>query len=248
MKRFVSFSGGADSTALAIYLAEAGEDFELVFEDTGAELPETYWIVPRVARALEKRLIIVSGSTFFHELAYPNPELKRQPFMLPGYGARWCTRELKQKPFYEFVKTQGDCIVSIGIRADEQDRLENGPSNKPKNCKYDRPLVDAGFVKRDVRNLCEGRGLLSPAYKWRSNTSCFCCPFQRKHDWINLSKEHPDLFALAEDWERLTHDYEIHTKHTWNDSWSLRQLREADAAQFETLRECREQACAICSW
>jgi 3'-phosphoadenosine 5'-phosphosulfate sulfotransferase (PAPS reductase)/FAD synthetase len=38
---YVSLSGGADSTALAILLKERGEEFEMVFADTGAELPET---------------------------------------------------------------------------------------------------------------------------------------------------------------------------------------------------------------
>lgn len=32
---YVAFSGGADSTALATYLHERGDDFELVFADTG---------------------------------------------------------------------------------------------------------------------------------------------------------------------------------------------------------------------
>jgi len=54
-RHFVSFSGGADSTALAIYLADRGQDFTLLMADTGAELPETYWIAPRVARELGSR-------------------------------------------------------------------------------------------------------------------------------------------------------------------------------------------------
>ncbi len=239
--RFVSFSGGADSTALAIYLADKGEDFTLLMADTGAELPETYWIAPRVARELGRELVVVSAATFYERLvAYG--------FMLPGIRVRWCTRELKQIPLNEYAKEQDSCLMSIGIRADEADRLKDGPSNKPANCEYDRPLVDAGMGKRDVLALCESRGLLSPAYRWRTNTSCFCCPFQRKQDWRNLQREHPDLFALAEDWEDQSALSSANTKFRWSDSFSLRQLRLANEQQMEMFAEPRGEACAICQW
>ena len=240
-KQFVSFSGGADSTALAIYLADKGEDFTLLFADTGAELPETYWIVPRVARALGKPLVVVSAATFFQRLT-------ARGFMLPGIRVRWCTRELKQIPLNGYVKGQGDILMSIGIRADEADRLENGPSNKPANCEYDRPLVGAGMGKKDVLALCEKHGLLSPAYRWRTNTSCFCCPFQRKQDWRNLQTEHPNLYALAEDWEDQSALSSANTKFKWSDSFSLRQLRLANEQQMEMFKEPRGEACAICQW
>ncbi|HUW15360.1 MAG TPA: phosphoadenosine phosphosulfate reductase family protein [Anaerolineae bacterium] len=240
-KRFVSFSGGADSTALAIYLADKGEDFTLLMADTGAELPETYWIAPRVARALGKPLVVVSAATFFQRLT-------ARGFMLPGIRVRWCTRELKQIPLNGYVKGQGDILMSIGIRADEADRLENGPSNKPANAEYDRPLVDAGMGKKDVLALCESRDLLSPAYQWRTNTSCFCCPFQRKRDWRNLQTEHPNLYALAEDWEDQSSLSSVNTKFKWSDSFSLRQLRLANEQQMEMFKEPRGEACAICQW
>lgn len=41
-KRIMAFSGGKDSTAMAVLLAERGEDFELLFTPTGNELPELF--------------------------------------------------------------------------------------------------------------------------------------------------------------------------------------------------------------
>ena len=106
----ISFSGGADSTALAILLHDRGEEIELVFADTGAELPETYWIIPRVAWALNAKLTVVSGPTMFQKLAHWN-------FFLPGFRVRWCTSELKRKPLNDFFKIDGGTIA-IGIRAE----------------------------------------------------------------------------------------------------------------------------------
>jgi len=228
--RYVSFSGGADSTALAILLHERGQEIELVFADTGAELPETYWIIPRVARLLGVPLHIVSNGTFFQHLAEPQGQLKRLPWCIPGHHVRWCTKELKVKVLPK--------QIAVGIRADEKDRMPD----------FDRPLVDAGLGKRDVLNLCASRGLLNPIYEWRSNCSCFCCPFQRKHDWLNMLDRHPDLYALAEDWEENAKLMGCHTRITWNAGYSLRQLREADEAQMALMPECREEACAICQW
>ncbi len=48
--KYVAVSGGADSTALALLMHERGEEFEMVFADTGAELPETYYTLARLAR------------------------------------------------------------------------------------------------------------------------------------------------------------------------------------------------------
>jgi len=227
MKHYVSFSGGADSTALAIYLADKGEEFTLLMADTGAELPETYWIAPRVARELGKPLVVVSGPTFFQRLT-------AWGFYLPSFSSRWCTRELKIAPLDAFGGRGG---AFLGICADEDQRMPNAK----------RPLVDAGIGKKEARALCESRGLLSPAYKWRTSTSCFCCPFQSPWDWWHLSKEHPDLFALAEEWEQQSMA-NSQSRHMWSEGFSLRQVREAAESQIEIFPEPRAEACAICQW
>jgi 3'-phosphoadenosine 5'-phosphosulfate sulfotransferase (PAPS reductase)/FAD synthetase len=235
--RYVSLSGGADSTALAIYLHERGENFELVFCDTGAELPETYWILPRIAKTLDKRLIVLAGKTFFQQVA-------TYGYLLPDSLRRWCTKDLKQTPLREFAKHHPDALLSVGIRADESHRFEPSPTRNT-GYEFDRPLVDAGFDKRDVRKLCERYDLLNSCYTWRSSCSCFCCPFQRKADWLGMLNEHPSLYAVAESWEDMSIE---RSGHKWCDSFSLKHRRTADEAQLRLLPDTREVACAICSW
>lgn len=221
--QYVSLSGGADSTALAIYLHERGEEFELVFADTGAELPETYWIVPRVARALGVKLHVVSGPTFFQQVA-------AYGYLLPSWRVRWCTRELKITPLKQYPE------LAVGICADEDHRMPHG----------NRPLVDAGVTKAEARRLCVKHDLLNPCYAWRTSCSCFCCPFQRKQDWRGLWREHPDLYRVAECWEEASMEASP-TKFGWNEGFSLKQLREADDAQIRLWPEQHEEACVICS-
>ena len=238
---YVAFSGGADSTALAILLHERGEEFELVFCDTGAELPETYETITRVAKALRRKLRVLSGGSFYQWLVHYG-------WMLPAPFCRWCTRVLKQVPQERFFKA--DDVVAIGIRADEAHR---GLSEHKYAVR--RPLVDAGMTKRDVLELCRKYDLLNPAYAWRTNVSCFCCPFQRKSDWRGLLRVHPYLYALAEQWEQRCMDWAdehredgVHPRFTWNEAFTLRQLREADESQLRLFPEPEEEACSICRW
>lgn len=239
--RYIAFSGGADSTALALYFYEKGEEFKLVFSDTGAELPETYWTIPRVARYTGAEIVVVSNGTYYQWLV-------NYGFLLPGIKARWCTRILKQvsqDSYFGICKE--DDVVSIGIRADEPHRLDPTIPGHKKDYTWDRPLIEAGMDKKAVIALCEKHGLLNPCYKWRSNCSCFCCQFQRKNDWLGLLRNHPDLYAMAEEWERISLESE-RCKYAYNMGFTLEALRQADEAQLALWHDPVEQACAICSW
>ncbi len=238
MPRFYAISGGADSTAMVLLAHERGEDFEMVFADTGAELPETYWLIPRLQKYVGKQLTVVSNGTFFQHLVYHG-------FLLPSFYARWCTNHLKIKPQRQFLVGMNPEAVGVGIRADERRRMD-GYAKAEYPCDF--PLIEAGMDKRNVLAMCRKHGLLSPAYDWRSNTSCFCCPFQRLQDWRGLLKHHPDLFALAEDWETQS-ERGVEKGYTWiAHGKTLKDLREASERQLELWPDSDEEACTICQW
>lgn len=230
---YVHISGGKDSTAMAILLHQQGVDFKLVFADTGAEFPETYWMVVQVARVLGKKLYVVSNGSFFEHLV-------ARGFYLPGLGRRWCTQELKVVPLMNFCDKPG-AVVYVGLRADEPQRLVLGSGRKKlvwKHVEVRYPLVEAGIGKKEAYQLCKRYDLLNPLYRWRSSVSCFCCPFQRKRDWLGLLRHHPELYTLAEQWEELA-------GRSFKDSYSLRQLRLAEEQQLSLWPE-EAEPCAIC--
>lgn len=236
-KRLVAVSGGADSTAMALLLHERGEDFEMEFSDTGAELPEVYWLLPRLAAYVGKPLHVVSGGSFFQHLALYG-------YMLPGAKLRWCTRVLKQVPQDAFAVSFGATEVCVGIRADEPRRQKRWKPRKGEH-EFTWPLVDAGLGKAEVLALCERHGMLNPVYQWRSSVSCFCCPFQRKGDWLGMLKHHPTLFKVAEEWEANSIAHTV-KGYTWA-HWPLKALREADEEQLRLWPEPREEPCVICT-
>ena len=62
-RHIVPLSGGKDSTAMSIYLTRNYPeiDFEFVFSDTGAELPETYNYFERLEHVLGKKVTRITA-------------------------------------------------------------------------------------------------------------------------------------------------------------------------------------------
>lgn len=114
MKCIVQFSGGKDSLAALLWAVEHyGKGVIAVFCDTQWEHEFTYQHVADVIESLGVRLVTLTGKESFIGLAK-----KKQRF--PSTKARFCTEELKVKPFIDWVLDQQDDLIIIqGIRKDE---------------------------------------------------------------------------------------------------------------------------------
>ena len=108
----VGLSGGKDSTALAIYMRDREPQMEYVFCDTQKELPETYEYLDRLESYLGKPIVRLNADRGFDHY------LKLYNNYLPSSRMRWCTRQLKIRPFERYVGT-APVVSYVGIRADE---------------------------------------------------------------------------------------------------------------------------------
>lgn len=239
VRHLLGLSGGKDSSALAIYIRdkypEIHEKMEYFFSDTGAELPETLDFINKLQDYLRKPIIRLNPEKDFKFYLNLNGNI------LPTAKMRWCTTNLKIRPFEEFVGSD-EAITYVGIRADEPQR-QGYISTKP-NISARYPFMEDGKDINDIRNILKSSGIDLPAYyEWRSRSGCYFCFFQRKEEWIGLHERHPDLYEEAMKYEEFHKEHG--RDHTWSDGERLEYLklpkRIAEIKEMARLRKIQEE-------
>ena len=214
VRHLLGLSGGKDSSALAIYLRDKVPEMEYFFADTGAELPETLEFIDLLEDYLGKPIVRLNAAKTFDYY------LKLNGNFLPTTKTRWCTSELKIRPFEEYVGDD-EAITYVGIRADEPRR--QGYLSTKKNISARYPFIEDGLNKDDVFEILNKSGLGVPKYyEWRSRSGCYFCFYQRKEEWIELAERYPELFEKAKTYEQF--HKEAGRLHTWSQGEYLEEL------------------------
>lgn len=220
-RNVLGLSGGRDSAALAVYMRQNHPEInmEYFFTDTGKELPEVYEFLGRLEGFLGKPILRLNPDRDFDFW------LKQYNSFLPSPQTRWCTRQLKLKPFEEWIRPDlddGVKVVSyVAIRADEEYR--DGYNSKHANLLVKLPFKEVGVDKAGVLELLEASGLGLPKYySWRSRSGCTFCFFQQKIEWIRLKEFHPDAFEEAKKYEKNA--VEHGSPFTWSNGESLDEI------------------------
>jgi 3'-phosphoadenosine 5'-phosphosulfate sulfotransferase (PAPS reductase)/FAD synthetase len=233
VRHIVSISGGKDSSALAIYMRDRDKwrerlgkpiskpadivEMEYVFCDTREELKETYEYLDKLEAYLGKKITRLADDRGFDHW------LKTREGFLPSPQVRWCTQELKIKPFEKYI---GDDLVYsyIGIRADED---RKGYLSHKKNIIGVFPFREDEIDRDDVLRILEESGAgLPDYYRWRTRSGCYFCFFQRKAEWVGLLENHPDLFEQAKKFEGESD--KTGRKFTWSQGESLEELSQPE--------------------
>ena len=223
VRHLLGLSGGKDSSALAVYMRDRVPEMEYFFSDTGKELPETYEFLDRLEVFLGKPIARLNMDSDPSKNRDFDHWLTLYGGLLPSSQVRWCTVNLKIKPFEDYVG-EDKAYNYVAIRADE-DRVGYKPLKTPslRNIEPKYPFKEDGITKEDVYRILEESGLgLPDYYKWRTRSGCYFCFFQRKSEWIGLLEQHPDLFELAKEYEKFNH--ETGERFTWCQGESLEEL------------------------
>ena len=143
-RHVVSLSGGKDSVAACLHLRELGIEHERIFMDTGWEHPDLYahleylegilgpvirldGLIP-IAPAWAAEAAELEGM-LGHPSAFVRWHLKKG--MFSSRMRRFCTQELKVRPFLRWADEQGDIINVVGIRAAESEARSKLPEREP---------------------------------------------------------------------------------------------------------------------
>jgi len=230
-RHVLGLSGGRDSAALAVFMRQNYPEIpvEYFFTDTGKELPEVYEFLSKLEGFLGQ------------PINYLNPDrdfdfwLDQYGHFLPSPRSRWCTRQLKLRPFEQWVRPDlnaGRTVNSyVAIRADEPERVGMHTTHDRLRVRF--PLRENGIDKAGVIEMLESSGLGMPKYyRWRSRSGCTFCFYQQKIEWVRLKREHPEAFEEAKRYEKNA--LEHGSPFTWSDRESLTELEEPERmAQIE---------------
>ncbi len=230
MSQVVAFSGGKDSTALVLRLAELGEDFVCLFTPTSDELPELAAHMAAVIARIDRPLVMPPNQSLYAWIDFHQA--------LPNFRMRWCTRQIKILPCIAYLQQHPSSTLLVGLRADEESRL--GLYGDYATYRY--PLREWGWAINDVRAYLDSHQITIPA-----RTDCALCYGQRLIEWWELWRTHPDRYEQGVQFEqRYGHTF----RSAQRDSWpaSLTDLRSRfEHGDIPRDTRANQTACRVCS-
>lgn len=203
MHTIISLGGGVQSTLMALSITKKYKMPELsellpnpiiIMADTGSERPETMtyfkkYVRPQLIKDNIDFYVIRTKLGKLHEWYTKNSKI---PFRV----YRECTDKFKIQPIKSKIKQlglyqkRGDKVTqALGITTDEIQRVKPNRTTWINNI---YPLIDIDYSRQDCINWYETHNLPVPI-----KSGCFCCPFQKKSEWIKLYQKHPQLIDLS---------------------------------------------------
>lgn len=190
----VGFSGGKDSTALLLLAKKAlGNDFSVLYVDTGIEFPEAREYVTQIVKMLGLTSIlhvVKPENSFWHY---------SKTFGVPARDYRWCCKVLKFGPISKYVQSNftSGTITLIGTRKYESKKRQI--ANKVEANRWLRGQILASPL-RDWSSLHVwlylffNRIPMNPVYHIGINRlSCWVCPGLKLAELHQLKLKHPEL-------------------------------------------------------
>jgi hypothetical protein len=201
VKNYLSFGAGVNSVALYLLMEKMGLEFEAIFVNHGADLPETYAYVDYFV-ATGRPLTVLRPAYFRADMGKTYDNLFDYSWdyqMVPSMLARWCTRMFKIVPVEKYIETP--CFMHLGIDASEAKRAR---LNSKKGVESRWLLIENDIDREGCEKMILAAGLAVPP-----KSGCFFCPFQRKQQWKKLRRTHPDLFCQAQKLEQRNMAYRV---------------------------------------
>lgn len=188
VKHVLSYGGGVNSVALMVLLLREGAPLdEIVFADTGGEIPETYEYLPTSQAYAEERGVPFTTVRKPGLSLYDTAWRRR---VTPSTIWRWSTRDYKVTPILRHYRALGGHVNQyLAIAYDEFRRMKASRVGYVTNL---YPLVDRRLARADCVQIIEDAGLPIPP-----KSSCYFCPFGSVDRWRWLHDNHPDLYSKA---------------------------------------------------
>ncbi len=196
----VAYSGGKDSLATLHLLLEAGKKPDLIFVDTGIELPETVENVEHVAEKYDLRLLMKKAkSGYWDNVEYFGPSAR---------DYRWCCKTCKLGPTALLIKEH----YEKGVLSFIGQRKYESSQRKSQGSTWNNPWVpgqDAASPIQDWTALHVWLYLFKKDADWNpwyekgfERIGCWVCPASDIAALDRLKKEYDDFEKFEKVLER----------------------------------------------
>lgn len=191
MQHIVSLSGGADSSAVLLWMINNNYPIDrVVYIETTKDFQEVYDNLATLQSLIHP--IKIESYSFDFDFYFRKYGWARQ-------GSRWCTRE-KVNTFERAVYgidrkglapgRYSNTIEYHGIHKDEEYRKSNFLY---RHVRY--PLIKANFSAEDTVSYCYDHGLFfGGLYEILPRLSCFCCPLATSGQFQFIHDHRPALW------------------------------------------------------
>lgn len=213
----ISFSGGRTSAYMLHQILAVNGDFDptrvqVVFSNTGREMPETLDFVQEVGERFGVRIVWVEdaervkGQPLFDVVSHNSASRNGEPFTrlierkkaCPDQSKRFCTEHLKILPARRYLLSIGwdRWSNATGIRADEKHRLKPSPDKR----------VTKWYPLKDVTVETVGKFWASMSFDLRVPKglgNCDGCFMKSEATLAGLARDYPERHQWWEDQEAL---------------------------------------------
>lgn len=195
--RFIaSFSGGKDSQVVLDLCTRAipPSDFEVIYSDTGYELPPSLELYEQVQEHYHK----LYPSLKFHTARNHESVLNYwDKIGTPSDTHRWCCSIMKTAPLYRMLKVDGNKQARVltfdGVRAEEStrrsgyERIGKGKHTFVYNA---HPILEWSAVEIFLY-LFNHKLQINPAYRvGKARVGCLICPFSSSWDDMIINSQY----------------------------------------------------------
>jgi hypothetical protein len=195
MDRFISYSGGVESTTMLVLF---GAKATPIFSDTGWEHAALYeWLDKVEAKTGTHIERIRRGEETL-------PQYIERAKYYPSDLSRFCTRMFKIEPIDAYLKSRTPCELMIGLNYDEQNRTGN--HGLIDGVKYSYPLIDLKLTREACIEILRENDLLPKFPSYMQRGGCIGCFFKRKSEFQRMALESPDEADSVAELEEMIQD------------------------------------------
>jgi 3'-phosphoadenosine 5'-phosphosulfate sulfotransferase (PAPS reductase)/FAD synthetase len=226
MNKFISFSGGVESSTMCVLF---GNTADAIFADTGFEHQLIY----------DRIDLIETFCKNFHRPDFKIHRIKSKHGTLPeqilkyklypSFTSRFCTREFKIDPIDNFLKQYENegCELMIGLNYDEQDRIDKQHGNKP-HINYSYPLAENKLNRGACIEILKKVKLYPNFPPYMKRGGCIGCFYKSKKEYEAMALLNPLEFKIVEDLEnKLQLSFTVRDKfYTIKENITMKQIRE----------------------